>query len=77
MPETAPAHWRPTKKASTFGAIVAKADRTNDDWQRTIAVSLGKIDDLKRDAGDAAGALAADEESLAIARHLAASDPGK
>ena len=44
--------------------------------QRAIAVSLGKISDVKRDAGDAAGALAADEEELAIARRLLAPDPG-
>ena len=55
---------------------LAKADPNDEDWQRAIAVSLGKISDVKRDAGDAAGALAAAEEELAIARRLLAPDPG-
>ena len=39
-------------------------------------MSLGKICDVKRDAGDGPGALAACEEELAIARRLADADPG-
>ena len=44
--------------------------------QRDISVSLDKIGDVKRSQGDREGALAAYEESLDIARHLAAVDPG-
>ena len=44
--------------------------------QRDISVSLDKIGDVKRSQNDNAGALAAYDESLAIARHLAAVDPG-
>ena len=40
------------------------------------SISLDKIADVKRSTGDQQGALAAYEESLAIARRLAAIDPG-
>ena len=45
-------------------------------WQRDVSVSLNKVGDVRLAAGDRAGALAAYEESLAIMRKLAASDPG-
>ena len=44
--------------------------------ERDASVSLDKIADVKRSTGDQAGALAAYEESLAIARRLAGLDPG-
>ena len=48
----------------------------NGEVQRAIEVSLGKVSDVRRDAGDAAGALAATVEELAIARRLLEQDPG-
>ena len=44
--------------------------------QRDLSVSLDRIGDVKLQAGDRAGALAAYEESLAIRRKLAEADPG-
>jgi hypothetical protein len=44
--------------------------------ERDASVSLDKIADVKRSTGDLTGALEAYEESLAIARRLAAIDPG-
>ena len=45
-------------------------------WQNEVSVSLNKIGDLKLQSGDSAGALVAYEESLAIHRGLARTDPG-
>ena len=55
---------------------LAKVNPNDEELQRAIEVSLGKIGDVKRDAGDAAGALAAVEEELDIARRLLEQDPG-
>jgi len=41
-----------------------------------VSLSLERVGDMRRAAGDPAGALAAYEENLAIARKLAAADPG-
>ena len=41
-----------------------------------MSVSLNRLGDVKLQAGDQAGALAAYQESLDIARKLAAQDPG-
>ena len=41
-----------------------------------MSVSLNKVGDVKLQAGDLVGALAAYQESLDIARRLAAQDPG-
>jgi hypothetical protein len=40
-----------------------------------LSLNLGKVGDVRLAAGDRAGALAAHEESLAIRRKLAATDP--
>ena len=55
---------------------MADAQKGNTQLERDISVSLDKIGDVKRSQNDNAGALAAYDESLAIARHLAAADPG-
>ena len=43
--------------------------------QRDVSVSLNHVGDVKRQAGDQAGAFAAYQESLAIERKLVAADP--
>ncbi len=55
---------------------LAAQDPGNAQAQRDVAVSLGKLGDVKLRAGDRTGALAAYQESLGIARKLAAQDPG-
>jgi tetratricopeptide (TPR) repeat protein len=55
---------------------LAAADPGNAGWQRDLSVSLEKVGDVRFDAGDRAGALAAYEECLAIRRKLAAADSG-
>jgi hypothetical protein len=50
--------------------------RTNDaDWQRALSVAYIKVGDVQVDQGDLAGALKSYRDSLAIAEHLAISDP--
>ncbi len=56
-------------------AKLAEADKTNSQWQRDISVALDKIAYVKLALGDTAGALAANEEGLEIARTLADADP--
>ena len=46
------------------------------EWQRDVGVSLNKVGDVRLAAGDRAGALSAYEESLAIMRRFASTDPG-
>ncbi|MCP4308093.1 MAG: tetratricopeptide repeat protein, partial [bacterium] len=46
----------------------------NTEWQRDVSVSLNRIGDVRLRAGDAAGAVAAYEQGLAIARRLAETD---
>ena len=77
MPATAPARSRPMRRASAIRRALVAADPLNTERQRAMSVSLGKICDVKRDAGDAKGALAACEEELAIARRLARVRPGQ
>jgi hypothetical protein len=55
---------------------LAAADPGNAGWQRDVSVSLDNVGNVRRAAGDRAGALSAHEESLAIRRKLAAADPG-
>ena len=54
---------RPLRK-SCHRSPLAAGDKPQDEWQRSVVVSLGKICDVKRDAGDGKGALEACEESL-------------
>ena len=44
--------------------------------QRDVSVSLNKLGNVKLQAGDPPGALAVYQESLEVARKLAAEDPG-
>ena len=64
------------RRASPFARKLAEADPGNAVAQRDLSVSLDRIGDVKLQAGDRAGALAAYEESLAIRRKLAEADPG-
>ena len=57
-----------------FG-VSPTATRPTLEWQHDISVALDKIGYLKFGANDSAGALAAYEESLAITRRLADTDP--
>ena len=51
------------------------AIRGNVRWQRDLSSSLNNVGDVRRAAGDRAGALKAYEESLAVTRRLVAADP--
>jgi len=54
---------------------LAEQDPTNASWQRDLSVSHNKVGDVLRSQGDAAGALSAYRDSLAIAERLAEQDP--
>jgi hypothetical protein len=49
---------------------------TPSQWQRDVSTGLSNIGIVRVAAGDRAGARRAFEEGLAIARRLAAADPG-
>ena len=53
---------------------LVKLDEGNTLWQRDLAIGLGEIADTKRVKGDAEGALASYDGSLAIFRRLADAD---
>jgi tetratricopeptide (TPR) repeat protein len=56
-------------------AMLAAAEPSNADWQRLLAVSLGRRGDLLHAQGDTGAALEAYRSGLAIRERLAAADP--
>jgi len=59
------------------GAAAAAKDPANTKWQRDLAIALTFVGNVLTDQSDFAGAQAAYQESVDVARALAATDPGK
>ena len=57
------------------GLLATDAEKTLFGWQHDISVALERIGDLRLQTGDAAAALEAYSDGLAIRRRLAEADP--
>ena len=73
---TAPTRSASTRRVSTSAAKLFEADSGNEQYKQGLSFVIEKVGDMRRDLGNADGALAAYQEMLVLDREIAAANIG-